>query len=161
MNKTPKATSALIDFFLELRDLLKKPRFRSILVWMAILLASGTIFFSWVEGWSLLDSLYFSIVTLTTVGYGDLFPVTNSGRLISMMVMTAGVALFGVITGFLANAFLTPDEPRGNERADGEIDTGEVAEVAEIRRILENQDDVNERILLRLEKIEQLLMDEA
>jgi voltage-gated potassium channel Kch len=102
MNKTPKTTSALIDFFLELRDLLKKPRFRSILVWMAILLASGTIFFSWVEGWSLLDSLYFSIVTLTTVGYGDLSPNTEIGKAFTILYIIFGMILIAASISVLA-----------------------------------------------------------
>ena len=54
------------------------------------------------------DALWWTFVTITTVGYGDQFPVTNEGRLIGMLVMILGVGLFGVITGFLANAFLSP-----------------------------------------------------
>ena len=102
MTEKPKTTSALIDFFLELRDLLKKPRFRSILVWMAILLASGTIFFSWVEGWSLLDSLYFSIVTLTTVGYGDLSPNTEVGNAFTILYIIFGMIMIAASISVLA-----------------------------------------------------------
>jgi voltage-gated potassium channel len=58
------------------------------------------------------DAIWWVYVTITTVGYGDRFPVTNTGREIGMLVMLAGVGLFGVLTGFLANKFLTPDSPR-------------------------------------------------
>jgi len=54
------------------------------------------------------DALWWSYVTVTTVGYGDRFPVTNYGRLIGVAMLTIGVGLFGVLTGFLANAFLAP-----------------------------------------------------
>jgi voltage-gated potassium channel len=54
------------------------------------------------------DALWWSYVTVTTVGYGDRFPVTTSGRVVGVAMLTIGVGLFGVLTGFLANAFLAP-----------------------------------------------------
>ena len=58
------------------------------------------------------DAIWYTYVTITTVGYGDTFPVTNLGRLIGMGIMTAGVALFGTLTGYLANAFLAPPKKK-------------------------------------------------
>jgi hypothetical protein len=52
------------------------------------------------------DAIWWVYVTITTVGYGDRYPVTNGGRIVGMLVMLVGVGLFGVITGFLANKFL-------------------------------------------------------
>ncbi len=54
------------------------------------------------------DAVWWSYVTVTTVGYGDKFPVTNEGRLVGVALLSIGVGLFGVITGFLANSFLSP-----------------------------------------------------
>lgn len=54
------------------------------------------------------DALWWSVVTMATIGYGDRFPVTPGGRLVAVLVMMAGVGLFGVFTGFLANTFLKP-----------------------------------------------------
>lgn len=51
------------------------------------------------------DGVWWSFVTITTVGYGDLYPVSNLGRMIGFLVMTLSVGTFGVLTGFLANAF--------------------------------------------------------
>lgn len=52
------------------------------------------------------DALWWSFVTITTVGYGDKFPVTTEGRIIAMALMTAGVGLFGIFTGFVASLFV-------------------------------------------------------
>lgn len=58
------------------------------------------------------DALWWSYTTVTTVGYGDKFPVTGEGRLIAAILMTAGVGLFGTFTGFVASWFLSakPEE---------------------------------------------------
>jgi voltage-gated potassium channel len=52
------------------------------------------------------DALWWSYVTVTTVGYGDKFPVTLEGRIIAGFLMTTGVGLFGTFTGFVASWFV-------------------------------------------------------
>jgi voltage-gated potassium channel len=52
------------------------------------------------------DALWWSYVTITTVGYGDKFPLTTEGRLIGVVLMTAGVGLFGTFSGFVASWFV-------------------------------------------------------
>jgi hypothetical protein len=54
------------------------------------------------------DALWYTIVTISTVGYGDQYPVTEAGRLIGAGVIVVGVGIFGTFTGYLANFFLTP-----------------------------------------------------
>lgn len=51
------------------------------------------------------DALWWSLVTITTVGYGDLYPVTSLGRLIGAVLIIVGVALFGIFTGYVASWF--------------------------------------------------------
>jgi hypothetical protein len=53
-----------------------------------------------------------------TVGYGDRYPVTNAGRLEGILMVTVGVGLVGVLSGFLADAVLR-SQPSPAERADG------------------------------------------
>lgn len=53
-----------------------------------------------------IDALWWSIVTLSTVGYGDRYPVTTEGRVVGVMVIIAGVGLFSALTSFLAQWFL-------------------------------------------------------
>lgn len=52
------------------------------------------------------DAIWWSYVTITTVGYGDKFPVTTEGRFIACMLMTAGVGLFGTFTAYVASWFV-------------------------------------------------------
>lgn len=56
------------------------------------------------------DAIWYTIVTMSTVGYGDQYPVTQLGRLFGVIIIVVGVGVFGTLTGFLANAFLAPAE---------------------------------------------------
>lgn len=58
------------------------------------------------------DAIWWAIVTVTTVGYGDRYPVTDWGRVVAAILMTAGVGLFGTFTGFIASLFVEPDIKR-------------------------------------------------
>ena len=57
------------------------------------------------------DAIWYVIVTISTVGYGDRFPVTNGGRLFGAVIIIIGVGIFGTFTGYLANLFLAPRKP--------------------------------------------------
>ncbi|HMJ88369.1 MAG TPA: ion transporter [Candidatus Acidoferrum sp.] len=52
------------------------------------------------------DAIWWSVTTITTVGYGDKFPTSTEGRLIAMALMMAGVGLFGMLSGLIASFFL-------------------------------------------------------
>jgi Ion transport protein len=58
------------------------------------------------------DAVWYVLVTISTVGYGDRFPVTNSGRVAGAVIIMIGVGIFGTFTGYLANVFLTPSAPQ-------------------------------------------------
>ena len=62
------------------------------------------------------------IVTITSVGYGDKYPVTTEGRVIAAFLMTVGVGLFGTFTGFIASWFVGE---RRNEELKRKTDTQE------------------------------------
>ena len=47
------------------------------------------------------DALWWSFITITTVGYGDLYPVTNLGRLITVVLIVSGVASFGALISYI------------------------------------------------------------
>ena len=54
------------------------------------------------------DAIWYTIVTISTVGYGDQYPVTDAGRMIGTGIIVVGVGIFGTFTGYLANFFLSP-----------------------------------------------------
>lgn len=56
------------------------------------------------------DAIWWAYVTITTVGYGDKFPVTTEGRIIAAILMTAGVGLFGTFTAYVASWFVAENK---------------------------------------------------
>lgn len=66
------------------------------------------------------DALWYMVVTLSTVGYGDQYPVTTQGRVLGAFVILTGVGIFGTLTGYLANFFLAPQKKKksGDELSD-------------------------------------------
>lgn len=80
------------------------------------------------------DAIWWAFVTITTVGYGDLYPVTFEGRVIAAILMTAGVGLFGTFTAFVASYFLVDDQSTINSM---DIELSEVKnELRELKSIL-------------------------
>jgi voltage-gated potassium channel len=85
------------------------------------------------------DSIWWGLVTITTVGYGDQYPVGGAGRIVGVFLLFAGIALFSVLTGFIANVFLAPDRPRRRARAAVLTPAAELAELAELLRQQDRQ----------------------
>jgi voltage-gated potassium channel len=103
------------------------------------------------------DAVWWVFVTITTVGYGDRFPVTNTGRIIGIFVMIAGVGLFGTLSGFLANQFLTPPTPKEEEPVVYADPNDPKARIAELKQMLEAQEKATTDLRAKLEEIDQLL----
>jgi voltage-gated potassium channel len=61
------------------------------------------------------DAVWYVMVTISTVGYGDRFPTTSLGRIYGTIVIIVGVGIFGTFTGFLANFFLSPAKKEEEE----------------------------------------------
>jgi voltage-gated potassium channel len=74
------------------------------------------------------DALWYTVVTISTVGYGDQYPVTNAGRIIGTGIIIVGVGIFGTFTGYLANLFLGPSKLTGDSGADAGTDDSAVPE---------------------------------
>jgi voltage-gated potassium channel Kch len=101
------------------------------------------------------DALWWTIVTIATVGYGDTFPTTNIGRAIGVLVIIVGVGLFGVVTGFLANKFLTPTKHETKDRKDQAAESHSASEaiLEEIKRLRMEQEKTNAEFSAKLEAL--------
>ena len=69
----------------------RDPNTRPLALWLVLLLSIGTLFYHSTEGWSWLDSLYFSVIALATVGFGDLAPVTAIGKIFTIFYVLIGI----------------------------------------------------------------------
>jgi len=84
------------------------------------------------------DAIWWSVTTITTVGYGDRYPVTAEGRVIAMILMLCGVGMFGVLSGFVASVLL------GSKGEDENSDLKEVnARLERIEKLLADKQRLN------------------
>jgi voltage-gated potassium channel len=74
-------------------DVLQDHDSRPALTWALSTLLIGTLIYHYLEGWSYLDALYFCVITLATVGYGDLTPTTPLAKLVTIIYIFNGVAI--------------------------------------------------------------------
>jgi len=98
------------------------------------------------------DALWYTIVTISIVGYGDQFPVTNPGRLMGTLIIVIGVGIFGTFTGYLANLFLSPraEEPAA-EKTQPAADEAQ-DRLAQLKQLMAQQQAA-------IDEIEQLLLE--
>jgi hypothetical protein len=97
-------------------DVLRDRDSRPAILWALGTLLVGMFFYHWVEGWSYLDSLYFCVVSLATVGYGDLTPTPPIARIFTMVYLINGIvillALFDRIRVVRARAIENPAQSK-------------------------------------------------
>jgi hypothetical protein len=76
-----------------LLDVLRDKESRLVFYWAFAVLLIGTFAYHWLEGWSYLDSLYFCVISLATVGYGDLVPTTPIAKIFTMLYIVNGIGV--------------------------------------------------------------------
>jgi voltage-gated potassium channel len=101
------------------------------------------------------DALWWGLVTITTVGYGDEFPVSPGGRVIGVFLLFAGIGLFSVLTGFIANAFLTP-----RRRGRGIAGADPADAIGRLRGLLDEQQERSDAIRQQLDELERSIKPE-
>lgn len=94
---------------------LEDREFRAMFILFLVLLVSGTSFYATVEGWSILDAFYFSVITLSTVGYGDLHPTTGLSKIFTVFYLLTGIGVFVALITKLATGSLQKGKKKGRE----------------------------------------------
>ena len=104
----------MISFFLMLQRTIKLLHYffkqesqKVIFSFFLFTLLIGTVFYHNVEQFSYLDALYFCVMTLTTVGYGDLYPTTDLGKMFTILYVLLGVGIMTLFIASFAKTMLT------------------------------------------------------
>ena len=108
--KILKATVLVAKFKVKVDKFLKTNNFNYVLYMTGITVILGAIGISLVEKMSLSNALWWSFVTTTTVGYGDISPTTILGRIIAVVLMLVGIGFIGMLTGTIATFFIKQEE---------------------------------------------------
>jgi voltage-gated potassium channel Kch len=83
-------------------ELASDRRVRPAFVIIGMLVGIGTVFYKIVEHWTWLDAFYFSVIALTTVGFGDVTPETRLGKLFTVAYVVIGIGIFFVVINSIA-----------------------------------------------------------
>lgn len=128
--------------FQNVLTILRRNRFGQILLAFSFIIVGASGVFSYIEDRPFTDGIWYAVVTITTVGYGDVVPVTGAGRIFGVILILFGVVFFSLVAANIA-AFLI-----GTEQRKSEVDILEFVSQTEDR--LAQQSIVNEKHVERL-----------
>jgi hypothetical protein len=115
--KKKKKHSFLYQFFF--LDVLTDPRARPIFIYAVLMIGVGATIYHWLEGWNWVDSFYFVVVTLTTIGYGDFVPTKTVTKVITIFYGLNGLILLLMLFDTVRRVRrwnVSDDERRAEER---------------------------------------------
>lgn len=108
--------------FRALRGIWRDPDSHNILVAAGMLLVAGTLIFMIIEDLSLVDGFYFSFVTLATIGYGDISPTTDVGKIVTVIYGIAGLGIMAALISSIASQRLRSGRRHPQDEDEAEAD---------------------------------------
>ncbi len=110
----------MLSFFLNLyrftkiivSGLKKDKEFQFLFLFIILLLVGATTFYTKLEGWTIVDALYFSIMTMATVGYGDFVPTTDTSKLFTIIYAFLSIGCFVSFTAKSVQMMLENNQQR-------------------------------------------------
>jgi voltage-gated potassium channel len=99
--------SLLCEWLSSVKNFIRRENLHKLILLIVIVIIVGTLGLSWLESVPLSNALWWTIVTMTTVGYGDITPVTVGGRVIGAVTMLGGIGLLGILTASIASVMVS------------------------------------------------------
>ncbi len=100
-----------------LRNFWRDPSGRVVLALAGTVVGTGTVFYRFVEDLRWLDSLYFCVITLTTVGFGDISPTTTAGKVFTMIYAVVGMGVFVALASTVAHHLIAAKAPAPSQNS--------------------------------------------
>ena len=100
-----------------LRSVWRDPETKALPIVAGALVLTGTIFYWRFEDWTIIESLYFCIVTLTTVGYGDFTPTTPETQIFTIVYILTGFGVLVALLTSVAEKYIEQKAEGGGARA--------------------------------------------
>ena len=123
---------------------------------LSLTIVGGTVFFRHVEKWSWIDSYFFAVVTLSTVGYGNVVPETNAGKIGTTIFIFLGLGVFAAVVQQIAEFTIKSREDRLREREEEELERErKVIKREQLEDERERLEDERERVERELERARQ------
>ena len=104
----------VLELLRRVAQTLRNDRLDRVLLALVVIILAGMLGIAYFDSLPLTDSLWWTIVTITTVGYGDIYPASIGGRVVGVLLMLFGIGFLGLLTATLASIFV--EERRQEEK---------------------------------------------
>lgn len=148
ISKLSRLVSYILRLSTKIQKFINTNGFKYMLITTISIIFIGAIGIHYSESIPLIDSLWYSIVTVTTVGYGDFAPASGLGRIVACILMICGIGLIGSLTSTVSSFFIKEDLSKNNYSNLDEIK--KLKELLDIEAITQEEFDIKKKELLGL-----------